>query len=197
MLAEEKTTIRGFRLVTFNDVCGQRCSLQKSSLAYVDALWLGFAEPESHSYWDRMHLTQPMVQALYPFLQSFVEIGNLDTSVLHVRGRLTVFFGDWNGRPCLLEEGWYQREPILRFGVDLTERMPLVANIPFLGRKLLGEARMQLRELVMQARKQDTGETQCFSYQMRLSQHLMHEVLPYLGHFAKTGQLPLFGDGSQ
>jgi len=38
---DNKTTYRGFSLGEFVDMYGARCSIQKSSLATEDAIWLG------------------------------------------------------------------------------------------------------------------------------------------------------------
>jgi hypothetical protein len=38
---EKSITSRGFTLITFTDLYGAECSLQKSSLATEDAVWLG------------------------------------------------------------------------------------------------------------------------------------------------------------
>jgi hypothetical protein len=63
-------TSHGFAIVKFTDRYGVDCSLQKSSLAFEDAIWLGTSE--------RMHLTQDMVRDLLPLLTRFVETGDID-----------------------------------------------------------------------------------------------------------------------
>lgn len=65
-----KKTSRGFDLIEFVDHYGAACSLQKSSLATEDCIWLG-------TNTNRMHLTQEQVSQLLPELQSFVETGEL------------------------------------------------------------------------------------------------------------------------
>ncbi len=69
---EVKHTSRGFAIVNFKDHYGLHCSLQKSSLADQDAIWLGGNGA------DRMHLTQDHVAALLPILQRFVETGEIE-----------------------------------------------------------------------------------------------------------------------
>jgi hypothetical protein len=64
-------TLRGFAWSEFTDHNGNQCSLQKSSLATEDCIWLGRAEA-------RMHLTREMVEALLPYLMTFVDIGELE-----------------------------------------------------------------------------------------------------------------------
>lgn len=70
---------RGFTRYTFEDRYGSECSLQKSSLATEDAIWLGvdksFDSKERVS--NRMHLTREQVAELLPQLQHFVETGEL------------------------------------------------------------------------------------------------------------------------
>ncbi|MCA3269227.1 MAG: hypothetical protein ACK5XX_05330 [Holosporales bacterium] len=68
----EKTE-RGFDIIEFLDRYGNGCSLQKSSLATEDCIWLGVdTEPPA-----RMHLTQGQVKALLPYLQRFVDTGEI------------------------------------------------------------------------------------------------------------------------
>ena len=98
-------TQRGFELGQFKDRYGVECSIQKSSLASEDAIWLGvskaepiimatdaqklglptsenvgwvkFDMPKEVSINTRMHLTQDMVKELLPILQRFVETGEI------------------------------------------------------------------------------------------------------------------------
>ncbi len=39
-------TQRGFPVVGFQDRCGAKCSIQKSSLADEDAIWIGIDDPD-------------------------------------------------------------------------------------------------------------------------------------------------------
>jgi hypothetical protein len=86
---------RGFRTTTFKDRYGQECSLQKSSLASEDCVWLGVNDPTPKMYmagegWQNipmpkgdvllsgsMHLTREMVKTLLPSLKKFVKTGNI------------------------------------------------------------------------------------------------------------------------
>lgn len=70
----EKTD-RGFRLGKFVDHYRDLCSIQESSLAGEDCIWLG--QDEAGGKPARMHLTQEMAAALIPLLQHFVETGEL------------------------------------------------------------------------------------------------------------------------
>lgn len=96
-----KETKRGFARVEFIDRYGEKCSLQKSSLAGEDAVWFGTegrvsffrgnqAEngawqepwvdmelPDGALVHSRMHLTQDQVRDLLPYLQHFAETGEL------------------------------------------------------------------------------------------------------------------------
>lgn len=93
---ELKQTNRGFDITEFTDKYGEKCSLQKSSLATEDCIWLGISKPkltvfensskgnylvvdmpDNMSVSSRMHLTRDMVKELLPYLQNFVETGEL------------------------------------------------------------------------------------------------------------------------
>lgn len=96
------TTERGFRVVEFTDNNGIECSLQKSSLATEECIWLGCSEIGLKKFtpykgWEdveleqeprgihhvantRMHLTQEHVRALLPALQHFADTGELPES---------------------------------------------------------------------------------------------------------------------
>lgn len=90
-----KHTERGFVRIDFKDRYNIACSLQKSSLADEDAIWLGCNKadpqvcipgkgwtkiemPEEYIANTRMHLTREQVKTLLPFLQKFVETGELE-----------------------------------------------------------------------------------------------------------------------
>lgn len=57
VLGNLRRTERGFEIITFRDRYDQVCSLQQSSLAFENAIWLGIAG-------NRMHLTEPQVMNL-------------------------------------------------------------------------------------------------------------------------------------
>ena len=79
----------------FKDRYGLKCTLQKSSLATEDCIWLGvhdadlkffpgdgtgwhpYVLPPGVSAFSRMHLTRKMVADLLPALKHFVKTGNL------------------------------------------------------------------------------------------------------------------------
>lgn len=99
------TTHRGFPLFNFTDYYDAPCSVQKSSLADTDAIWLGVDDPapqvmasqassvgvqtqqttgwvpypipKSVSLTTRMHLTRAQVKELLPILRHFVKTGEL------------------------------------------------------------------------------------------------------------------------
>jgi hypothetical protein len=89
------TTARGFSLIEFQDYNRKQCSLQKSSLADNDCIWLGIANnevrvlipgkswqpmtlPKDSMVINRMHLTREMVAELIPILQRFVDTGEIE-----------------------------------------------------------------------------------------------------------------------
>lgn len=88
---EEANTPRGFRVVEFFDQKGEECSLQKSSLAFLECIWFGldkphlvyengggeFKLPPNVLGFSRMHLTRENVRVLLPYLQRFAETGEL------------------------------------------------------------------------------------------------------------------------
>lgn len=93
---KKEETSRGFKVIEFKDRYDNSCSIQKSSLALEEAIWIGIDDPkiiindgeilgkyvemkkpENMSVFGRMHLTQNQVKDLLPILNHFVETGNL------------------------------------------------------------------------------------------------------------------------
>jgi len=87
---EPGTTSRGFGRREFEDMYGSTCSIQDSSLATDDCIWLGVnngehfeckppydTHPDAKSNGGRMHLSRGQVAALLPLLQHFVRHGTL------------------------------------------------------------------------------------------------------------------------
>lgn len=102
---KKSKTARGFKLKSFKDRYGVKCSIQKSSLATEDAIWLGVDDvnplvlhsdakmlglnskatcgwvgypiPECVNLSSRMHLTKDQVADLIPVLQKFVDTGEV------------------------------------------------------------------------------------------------------------------------
>jgi len=74
-----KKNERGFSGAEFTDRYGKACSIQDSSLATEDAIWLGCDEGLHHQgqCLARMHLTREMVIELLPLLHRFVETGSI------------------------------------------------------------------------------------------------------------------------
>jgi len=91
----EKTN-RGFNISKFKDSYNKECSLQQSSSAMDDYIWLGIDKPNlvvfedenkgkyietimppNFSVSSRMHLNREQVAELLPHLQRFVETGEL------------------------------------------------------------------------------------------------------------------------
>lgn len=76
-----RRTERGFLRADFMDRYGEKCSIQESSLAEENAIWLGCDKGLHHHVTGtclaRMHLTRPQVAALLPALTHFVATGEL------------------------------------------------------------------------------------------------------------------------
>lgn len=105
MNMQRSDTNRGFTRYLFTDRSGAKCSLQKSSLAFEEAIWLGVDDakpqvlareaelvgvhtrettgwvpypiPDQVLLTTRMHLTQEQVRELLPALTHFAETGEL------------------------------------------------------------------------------------------------------------------------
>jgi len=86
-----KRTERGFSAGDFTDLYGEACSIQESSLATDDALWLGCNKGTHHEgdCMARMHLSREMAAALIPLLQHFVDTGYLPAAEDYAKTRLT------------------------------------------------------------------------------------------------------------
>lgn len=98
-MMKKRVTERGFAIQEFTDFYGVKCSLQKSSLATEDAIWLGVTDanpqilashtPEGGRGWvpyhipadvhlsTRMHLTRAQAKEVIDALQVFVDTGEL------------------------------------------------------------------------------------------------------------------------
>lgn len=81
-----KPTSRGFSRIDFDDLYGARCSVQKSSAAEFDAIWLGANEAAVHPTTKepmgcRMHLTRMDVAWLLPILEHFAKTGDLPPAI--------------------------------------------------------------------------------------------------------------------
>lgn len=77
---EWKETARGFARATFEDFYKQKCSIQKSSLADVDAIWLGVDVDLKGDAGARMHLDIEQARELIGVLTCFVEAGEINAS---------------------------------------------------------------------------------------------------------------------
>ena len=81
---KSKKTNRGFFLVDFYDFYEQPCSLQQSSIATTECIWLGVhtkidlntKQPIGEN--QRMHLSRKQVKKLLPYLKKFVKTGELE-----------------------------------------------------------------------------------------------------------------------
>jgi hypothetical protein len=75
---------QNFAYAKFEDRYKQKCSIQKSSIATEDCIWLGVdvgipveLGGTGDEIMGRMHLTQDMAAELIPILQRFVETGEI------------------------------------------------------------------------------------------------------------------------
>lgn len=95
-MKNKKQTERGFNVSEFTDCYGTKCSIQKSSSAMEDRIWLGANKlsvqkfhPNTNNPWrevdfsggqyvgnERMHLNQDQVKDLLPYLIKFAETGD-------------------------------------------------------------------------------------------------------------------------
>ena len=67
-------TSRGFSLIEFEDSNKQECSIQKSSIAMEDLVWIGAGS-------IRMHIKQDQAKAIAEILLYFAEMGELPESM--------------------------------------------------------------------------------------------------------------------
>jgi hypothetical protein len=63
-------TLRGFSLIEFEDHNAQACTIQKSSIATKDLVWMGIGE-------NRMHISQSDARKIAKILLHFAETGDL------------------------------------------------------------------------------------------------------------------------
>lgn len=81
---------RGFVGAAFEDLYGQQCSIQNSSLATEGAIWIGVENTGPHLSGPngkfneqvdaRMHLSRKQVEELLPILHAFVEKAHFEKS---------------------------------------------------------------------------------------------------------------------
>lgn len=83
-------TERGFGRGEFKDRYSLACSIQRSSIAFEDCIWLGSDEPTfmlnsmpsppppGYKVLARMHLNRAMAAELWPLLKAFAETGSLN-----------------------------------------------------------------------------------------------------------------------
>lgn len=71
-------TPRGFPKIEFEDKSRQKCSIQRSSSANNEAIWLGVEEDSlGQKVFHRMHLTREQIKDLLPVLQKFADDGSI------------------------------------------------------------------------------------------------------------------------
>ena len=99
MNIQKSKTPRNFKLIEFRDYYENECSIQESSLAIEEAIWIGvddanpqileskikeggtgyvkYIVPEDVHFTTRMHLTREQVKEILPFLKKFVKEGEI------------------------------------------------------------------------------------------------------------------------
>ncbi len=95
------STARGFFRGDFEDRYGQKCSIQESSIATENCIWLGVdvdmnGEDVEHG---RMHLTQSQAHDLIHILRHFVRVGTLgydNPKDIYQVGTWVIGIGDTN-----------------------------------------------------------------------------------------------------
>jgi hypothetical protein len=89
-LLKLEPTQRGFMRAEFKDLYGNACSIQESSLATNNCIWLGCEHETVATNGDkcgaRMHLTQTMARELSALLLHFAENGDLRPAA-HLRSQ--------------------------------------------------------------------------------------------------------------
>lgn len=74
---ETKYTNRGFALIEFEDIHEQQCSIQKSSIATDDCVWIGVDLQRDKKEGARMHINKKQAKSIIKILQKFVDTGDL------------------------------------------------------------------------------------------------------------------------
>lgn len=133
-------TRRGFAVIEFSDLYDVACSLQKSSLATEDAIWLGCNDanprqliqgkgwrpvemPAEYIADTRMHLTREQVAWLLPILQHFVTTGEVATPPAEAQAAPVLSASETNVLRTALEnvfarsdeigeDGWFTAEEL-------------------------------------------------------------------------------------
>lgn len=89
----KENNVRGFKVLEFKDWYDRSCSIQNSSSAEKECIWLGISQANpkimTSTGWvdypihddvfipTRMHLTREQVKDLIPILQKFVDEGEI------------------------------------------------------------------------------------------------------------------------
>ena len=88
---EREKTERGFGRYMFKDTYENQCSIQKSSIATEDRIWIGFDDlnlydkisgkpvkaPDNVSAFTRMHINREQAKAIVEVLNTFIETGDI------------------------------------------------------------------------------------------------------------------------
>lgn len=74
----ENVTARGFPYFELTDSYGQKFTIQMSSAASQDHIWMGISD-------NRAHLTRDMARSIIPILQQFADTGWIGEQVVEPR----------------------------------------------------------------------------------------------------------------
>lgn len=78
-----KKTARGFNYLEFKDINNEECTIQKSSVATEDCLWLGLENNSTPHHVTgevgspRMHINKKLAKELIKHLTKFVKTGDI------------------------------------------------------------------------------------------------------------------------
>lgn len=67
---KKSKTEKGFAIIEFKDRYGKDCSIQKSSLATEDCIWMGRNE-------ERMHIDPKLAKKIIKILERFIETSEI------------------------------------------------------------------------------------------------------------------------
>lgn len=90
-MAKQSKTERGFSVIDFEDLYGAKCSMQQSSLATDNAIWLGCDSGTHYQHPDgrvipaaadscaaRMHLNRDQAKWLVKQLKNWIKTGEVE-----------------------------------------------------------------------------------------------------------------------
>lgn len=144
-------TERGFAIARFSDRYAEPCSIQESSIAFENCIWLG-RDGEGAG---RMHLTQEMAAALIPLLAHFAATGDLP----HHPASTQIDFATYQ-RAATKTALYVESVEAIDPGVEApTLRMLVRLSYASLGLSEAGEVQNKVKKIIRDARGVITDET--------------------------------------